>query len=60
MNRLQKLAAQSVPDLVAEVLTIVAASKIDHTDKCTVIDIVGELAFRLKQADRLGPREVAP
>jgi hypothetical protein len=59
MNRLQKLSAQSVGDLVAEAIQIVCGSDIGHKDKLAVVDILGELGLRLRQADRLGPREEA-
>lgn len=60
MNKFQKLATASVGDLVAHALGIVVASKIDHSSKLELTDILGELGLRLRQVDRLGPRQEAP
>jgi hypothetical protein len=55
----KKMAAESVGDLVVHAIQIVAGSRLDHDDKITVIDVLGELGLRLRHADRLGPREEA-
>jgi len=57
VDEAEPLAARSVGGLVAWALKIVADSNIEHDSKMELVDILGELALRLRQADRLNPRE---
>jgi hypothetical protein len=60
MNKFQKLATESVGDLVGHAILIVCASQMPHNSKLELVDILGELGLRLRQVDRLGPRQEAP
>jgi hypothetical protein len=60
MNKFKKLATESVGDLVGHAIQIVCASQMHHNSKLELVDILIELGLRLRQVDRLGPRQEAP